>query len=333
MDRSTPRWSPRTPARRAFATTLARYAVAALAGAAVPALAIDPIKLVVPYPAGGVTDQAARVLAERMAQILAQPIIIENRPGAGSRIGTMAVAQAAPDGNTLLFTNISFSTLPLADRLVKYDPLKSFAPVGLAAVYGATVVVQPSVPAKNLQELVAYAKKNPGKLSYGSAGMGSGAHFVGEYFKALTGTYVVHVPYRSTVGALSDVAGGQVDIAFDASAKGLIDAGKVRPLAIVGGQRDPRLPDVPTAAEAGIRGLDFNAWQGMLAPPATPKPVLEKLNRAMAAALQEPATRKRYQDLGLVPVGGAPDRLTQQLRSDATLYRKVIEQARLKFDE
>jgi tripartite-type tricarboxylate transporter receptor subunit TctC len=294
---------------------------------------VHALKFVVPYAAGGVTDQAARVLAERMSQLLGQPVIVENRPGGGSRIGAMAVAQAPADGATLLFTNLSLSTLPLVDPAVRYDPVKSFAPIGLGAVYGAAIVVTPAVPATTLKELVAYAKTNPGKLSYGSAGMGSGAHFVGEYFKWLTGTYVVHIPYRSTSAALTDVAGGQVDMTFDATAKPLVDAGKVKALAIVGAQRDPRMPDVPTAEEAGVKGLDFNAWLGLLAPAATPPAVIERLNKAMNAALQDPAVRKRYQDMGLIPRVGAPERLTRQLRDDAALYRRVIERAKLRFDQ
>lgn len=318
--------------RRAAARLLVIGAMLACGASIAGAQAIQPIKMVVPYAAGGVTDQAARVLAERMSQILGQPMLVENRPGAGSRLGPQAVAQGPADGSQLLFTNISFSTLPLADKSVRYDPLKSFAPVGLAAVYGAILVVKPTLQARNLQELVDLARKNPGKLSYGSAGMGSGAHFVGEYFKSLTGSHVVHIPYRSTSAALNDVAGGLLDWTIDATAKPLIDAGKVRPLAVIGAQRDPRLPDVPTAAEAGLNGLDFNAWVGLLAPVDTPAPVLERLNKAMATALEDPAVRQRYLEMGLVPRGGPAERLTEQLRDDATRYRKVIEKAKIKFD-
>lgn len=322
-----------SPSRRLLARGLAALACTAALACGAHAQFAAAIKVVVPYAAGGVTDQAARVVLERMAQALGQPMIVDNRPGAGSRLGAQLVAQGPADGSQLLFTNLSLSTLPLVEPGVRFDPLKSFAPVGLAAVYGATLVVKPSVPAANLQELVAYARKNPGKLSYGSAGMGSGAHFVGEYFKALTGTYIVHVPYRSTAAALTDVASGQVDMTFDATAKPLIDAGKVRPIAIVGAQRDPRLPNVPTAAEAGVRGLDFNAWLGLLAPAGTPAATVERLNKAMNAALQDPGVRQRLQDMGLVPRGGGPERLTQQLRDDAVLYRRIIEQAKLKFDQ
>lgn len=293
----------------------------------------QPLKIVVPYVAGGVTDQAARVLAERMAVLLGKPVIVENRPGAGSRLGTLAVAQAPADGAVLLFSNISFSTLALVDKTAPFDPQTSFTPVGLAAVYGAAVVVKASLPVSTLQELTAYARQRPGQLSYGSAGVGSGAHFVGEYYKALTGTFIVHVPYRSTSAALNEVAGGQLDLTFDATAKPLVDAGKVKALAIVGNQRDPRMPNVPTAAEAGVKGLDFNAWLGLLAPAGTPVAVVEQLNRTMNAALQDDSVRKRYAGMGLVVRGGAPDELSRQLREDAVLYRRVIAEARMKLTQ
>lgn len=305
---------------------------AGLGGAAAQGQHVTTLKLVVPYPAGGVTDQAARLVAERLSKVLGQTMIVENRPGAGSRLGTMAVAQAPADGSTLLFTNLSYSTLPLVDPTVRLDPQKTLAPVSLAAIYGAALVVKADLPVRDLRELVAYARSRPGKLSYGSSGMGSGAHFVGEYFKSLTGTFIVHVPYRSTVGALTDVAGGQVDMTVDATAKPFVDSGKVKALAIIGSQRDPRMPDVPTAAQAGVRGLDFNAWLGLLAPAATPPATIERLNHAMNTALQDPALRKQFEAMGLLPQAGGPERLAQQLRDDAALYRRMIQDARLKFD-
>jgi tripartite-type tricarboxylate transporter receptor subunit TctC len=290
------------------------------------------LKLVVPYPPGGITDVAARAIAERLGLALGQTVIVENRSGAGSRLGTQAVAQAAADGQTLLFTNLSLSTLPLVDRTVRFDPITGFAPVGLAAVYGAALVVNTSVPANSLSELVVQLKRHPGQFSYGSAGIGSGSHFVGEAFKTLTGSFVVHIPYRSTGAALNDVAGGQIQIAFDANAKPLVDAGKVKALAIVGAQRDPRFPLVPTAAEAGVKGLDFNAWLGLLAPAGTPLATVARLNQALNTVLQDPALRRQFETLGLIPRGGPPDRLTQQLRDDAVRYRRLIQDAKLSFD-
>jgi tripartite-type tricarboxylate transporter receptor subunit TctC len=309
-----------------------RWGAALWLGLGLAAAQAGVVKLVVPYPPGGVTDQAARLLAQRMAPLLGDTLVVDNRPGAGSRLGSIAVAQAPRDGATLLFTNLSLSTLPLVDPAVKLDPQTSFAPVGLVAVYGAAVVVRPTLGVTTLGELVALARRQPGRLSYGSAGNGSGSHFVGEAFKQLTGSRIVHIPYRSTGAALNDVAGGQVDLAFDASAKPMVDAGRVRALAIVGAQRDPRLPGVPTAAEAGVAGLDFNAWLGLLAPAGTPPALIDRLNQALNAALQDPALRQQAEALGLTLRGGAPERLTQQLRDDAARYRQVIRAGKLTFD-
>lgn len=160
----------------------------------------------------------------------------------------------------------------------------------------------------------------------------SGSHFAGEYYKHLTQTHAVHIPYRSTAAALTDVAGGVLQMGIDATAKPFIDSGKVKALAIIGAQRDPRLPNVPTAAEAGVKGLDFNAWLGLLAPASTPAPVVDRLNKAMNTALQDPGVRRQFENLGLLVRTGGPERLTQQLREDATLYRKIIKDAQLKFD-
>ena len=231
-----------------------RLLVAALCAAAGAAHAQpNVIKMVVPFPAGGVTDQAARIVAEQMAQRLGQPVIVDNRPGAGGRLGIDAVVKAPADGNTLLFTNTSYSIYPVVNPKAGFDPARSLAPISLSASYGLQIVTSTRVPADTLPQFIAYARKNPGKLSYGSAGVGSGAHFAGEFFKSLTGTYLVHIPYRSTAGALNDVAGGQLDLAFDGSAKPLVDAGKVKLLAVTGDKRDPRFPTTPTATEAGLK--------------------------------------------------------------------------------
>jgi len=291
------------------------------------------LKFVVPYPAGGVTDVAARILADEMSRSLGQTVIVENRPGGGGRIATAAVAQATKDGLTLLFTNIGFSTLPLVEKNVGFNALTSFVPVGLAAEYGAVLVVRQGLAVNSLGELVTLARQQPGKLNYGSAGVGSAAHFVGEYLKSLTGTFMVHIPYRSTSAALNDVAGGLLDLTVDANAKPLIDAGKVKAIAVVASQRDPRMPNVPTAAEAGVKGLEFNAWLGLMAPAGTDPGQVEKLNQAMNTALKADPLQKRYVELGLLLRGGAPTRLSEQLRKDAAFYGKVIKEARLKFDE
>jgi tripartite-type tricarboxylate transporter receptor subunit TctC len=290
------------------------------------------IKLVVPFPAGGVTDQAARILADKMSQQLGQTMIVENRPGAGSRLGVDAVVKAPADGATLLFTNSSYSILPVVDPKVPFDPIRALAPVSMSATYALQIVTSNKIPVNSLAEFITYAKKSPGKLSYGSAGVGSGTHFAGEYFKALTGTFLVHIPYKSTNGALNDVAGGQLDLVFDAAAKPLVDAGRVKLLAVTSEKRDPRFPSTPTAVEAGVKGFVQQSWVGLLAPAATPAATLERLNKAAAAAVADPGVQKRFGELGLQAQGGPPSRLAGMIGDELTLYRKIAVDAKLQFE-
>jgi tripartite-type tricarboxylate transporter receptor subunit TctC len=242
------------------------------------------------------------------------------------------VAKSVPDGNTLLFTNSSLSILPVIDPKAAIDPLKLLAPVSMSATYGLGILIGAQSPANTLQEFIQLARKNPGKFSYGSSGPGSGAHFAGEYFKALTGTFIVHVPYKSTAAALTDVAGGVLDLAFDAAARPLVEAGKVKLLAVTDDKRDPRFPNVPTAAEGGLKGFVLSSWVGLLAPAATPAPVLDRLNQAAAAALADPSVRKRFADMGLVPQGGVPAKLRDAMAAEGVLYRKIAADAKLQFE-
>ena len=290
------------------------------------------LRLVVPFPAGGVTDLAARALAERLGPALGQTVVVENRPGGGSRIGTDAVMKAVPDGQTLLFTNPSYAILPIVDPAVKYDADRSLLPVGMLASYGLSLVVANALPVKTLPELVAYARSHPGKLSYGSSGPGSGTHFLGEYFKSLTGTFIVHIPYRSTAGALNDVAGGTLDMTFDATAKTYAEAGKVRMLAVTGAHRDPRMPGVPTAVEAGLKDFVIVSWVGLLAPVGTPPATVARLNAALNEALAAPALRQRLQEMGLTPEAGDSQRMLRQIREDVRLHRQIAERAGLRFE-
>lgn len=296
------------------------------------ARAAEVLRVIVPYAAGGITDIGARVICEQLSPVLGQPVIVENRPGGGTRIGTSAAFAAKPDGSTLLLTNIAYSILPLVDPSVKYDAATAAAPVGIASTYPIALVVNAALPVKTLREFIDYARKNPGKLSYGSAGPGSGAHLGGELFKSLTGTYLVHIPYRSTASALSDVAAGRIDLTFDATAIELAKTGQVRILAVSGTERDPRMPDVPTVAQAGLKGMETASWLGIFAPLGTPPGVIERLNRALNVAVQNEALKARFRDLGMVPRSGAPSLLTDQVRHDTQLYRRVINEAKLKFE-
>ena len=294
--------------------------------------AAEVLRVVVPYAAGGITDIGARVICEQLGQVLGRSVIVENRPGGGTRIGTSAVLAAKPDGNTLLLTNIAYGILPLVDSSVKYDAATAAAPVGVASVYPIALVVSSELPVKTLQQFIDYARKNPGKLAYGSAGPGSGAHLGGELFQSLTGTQLVHVPYRSTSSALTEVASGRVDLTFDATAIELAKIGKVRILAVSGTERDPRIPEVPTVAEAGLKGMETASWLGLFAPLGTPQAVIERLNKALNVAVQNDGLKARFRDLGMVPRSGPPSLLTDQVRHDTQLYQRVIHDAKLKFE-
>lgn len=291
------------------------------------------IKVIVPYAAGGISDQVARSVVERMSKTLAQTMIIENRPGAGSRIGSDAVMRAAPDGLTLLFTNPSYTFLPLTDPTVKYDAGKALSPVASVGKYGLMVAASSKLPVNTLAEFIAHLKANPGKLSYGSSGMGSGAHFAGEYFQTLTGTKMVHVPYKSTSAAIIDVAGGVLDLTFDATAKAYADAGKVKILAVTSDHRDPRLPNVPTASESGMKDFVLTSWLGLFAPVGTPAALIDKYNKAVNAALQEPSFIKQLEDLGITAVGGQPSVLANFVQQDMVLYPRIAAESKLTFKE
>lgn len=291
------------------------------------------IKVVVPFPAGGVTDQAARVVSDKVATLLGQTVVVDNRPGAGGRIGVDAVVKAAPDGNTWLFTNTSYSILPVTDAKAGYDPQRSLAPVNLVATYGLQVVTGQGVPANTLGEFIAHARKQPGRFSYGSAGMGSGSHFAGEYFKSLTKTHLVHIPYKSTTGALTDVAGGQLELAFDASAAPLIASGRVKLLAVTSAQRDARFPNTPTAQEAGLRDFVLQSWVGYLAPVGLPSLAMERFSRAVAEALKDPSVAKRLVDMGLQIQGQGATAFGEAIAGDMQLYRRIAQDANLRFDQ
>lgn len=316
-------------AARLIAALVVTAVVHTVAGAQAP----KPVRIVVPFPAGGVTDLAARAVAERMAHALAQPVIVENRPGGGSRIGSGTVMRATPDGATLLFTNSSYAILPITDEEASYNPTTALAPVALVGSYSLSVVVSTRLPVHTLAEFIAHARKNPGQLNYGSAGKGSGAHFAGEFFQRLTGTQMVHVPYKSTSAALIDVASGVLDLSFDATAKPYADAGKVKIIAVTGSHRDPRLPKVPTASEGGLQDFVLGSWLGLFAPVGTPAQVMERLNQAVHAALADPALARQMADLGITPGTGSASALASSLQQDGVLYRRIASEARLKFKD
>ena len=252
------------------------------------------VKLVVPYAPGGSADIVARLIADEWGKALGKSVFIENKAGAGGNLGVDAVAKSPADGYTVGLQTVSLAINPSITPKMPYDTLKDLAPIGMVAASQHVLVVTNQLPAKDLKQLLALAKAQPGKLTYGSAGGGSTFHMSAELFKAMAGLAIVHIPYRGGGPALTDTIAGQVDMSFPvlSAAQGHVQAGKVRALGVTGSRRSPLLPNVPTLAEAGVPGYAFETWFMVFAPAATPKPVIDKLNTALAAALQSAAMKK-----------------------------------------
>jgi tripartite-type tricarboxylate transporter receptor subunit TctC len=291
-----------------------------------------PIRVIVPYAAGGFADISSRLVTEAISRSLGQAMIVENRPGGGGRIGAEAIARAAADGYQLLYTTSGTHTyMAVTEKSLSYDPLKDFTPIAQIGVFGLLMVVHPSIPARNVAEFIEYAKRNPGKINYGSSGPGSGVHFAGELFNSMAHLNMVHVPYKGSGPALQDVIAGNCHVTFDGAAKPFVDAGKVRFLGTTSARRDPRYPDFPTIAEGGLTGYDLTYWLGMFGPAALPAEVQAKLNAAVDTALADATVRKRLAEMGVVPVGGAPDVLPRQIRAETEYLRKITASANLQF--
>lgn len=301
----------------------------ATAGAAAQTYPAKPIRAVVPYAAGGFSDAVGRVMGERLARELGQPILIESRPGGGGRIGAELVARAAPDGYTLLFTtNGTHTFMAVTEENLSYDPIRDFTPISLVGTYGLLMVVHPELPARTLPEFIEFAKRNPTKLNYGTSGLGSGIHFAGELLKTMAGIQMTHVPYRGSGPALQDTVAGIVQVTFDGAAKGMVDAGKVRLLGTTMSRRDPRFPQTPTMGEA-LPGYDLTYWVAVYAPPGLPVPLQQRLNTAFNTMLADPAVKTRLADMGVITVGGSPDVLVSTTRTDIDLLRKIVADTKL----
>jgi tripartite-type tricarboxylate transporter receptor subunit TctC len=291
-----------------------------------------PVRVTVPYAAGGFSDISSRIITEAMSRALGQPMIVEPRPGGGGRIGAEAIARAPADGYQLLYTtNGTHTYMAITEKSLSYDPVKDFTPIAQIGVYGLLMAVHPSIPARNIAEFIEYAKRNPGKINYGSSGPGSGIHFAGELFNFMAGIDMVHVPYKGSGPALQDVIAGNCHVTFDGAAKPFIDSGKVRFFGTTSARRDPRFPDFPTIAEGGLPGYDLTYWLGMFGPAGLPAGIQEKLNAAVNAALADETIRRRLAEMGVVPVGGAPDVLPRQIRVETENLRKIAADAKLQF--
>jgi len=292
-----------------------------------------PIKLVVPFPAGGATDTTSRLVAQRMQQALGQTVIIENQGGAGGSIGARQVANAAPDGYTLLMGSIgTFGTQPLLYKL-DYDPHKAFTPVATTVTDKIIMVVRSTLQVKTVQELVQLAKANPGKLNYGNA-IGIGPQLVAELFKIKAGVNIVHIPYRGGAPMISDLLAGQIDMTINGKSVLLphIQAGKLRALAVTGPQRWPDLPDVPTLVEAGYLDAPYDALFGVVAPKGTPAPIIDKLNAVINEGLRSPDMRASFAKLGIEPTITTPEEFAALLAHEVPKWADVVRTTGVKVD-
>jgi tripartite-type tricarboxylate transporter receptor subunit TctC len=289
-----------------------------------------PIRLVVPFPPGGSADILGRALAQRLGEGLGQSVVVENRPGAGTAIAAELVAKAAPDGYTVMLGTVSSHAInPALNPKLPFDPLRDFTPVAPVASIPFALLVHPSVPARTLPEFIGYARSKPGKLDYSSAGSGTSNHLAGELFEAMTGTYMVHIPYRGSAPALQDLIAGRVSVMFDLvlTAAPHVRSGAVRGLAVTGAKRSAALPDLPTIAESGLPGYEVSAWFGVFGPAGLPRPVVDRLNAEIARALAAPDLQQRLASQGAETLAGSPDQFAAYLKAEIVKWGKVVRDA------
>ena len=295
----------------------------------------QPIKLIVPFTPGGTTDILARTVGQKLGEALKQPVIVENKPGAGGNIGADAVAKAKPDGYTLVMGTIGTQAINASlYAKMPYDAARDFAPITLVAIVPNMLVVHPSVAAKSVAELVQLAKSKPGELNFASSSTGGSPHLSGEMFKQMTGANIVHVPYKGSAPAVTDLLGGQVSMMFDNMPSVLphVKAGKLRALGVTSARRSPAAPDIPTIAESGVPGYEVDSWFGILAPAGTPKEIVAKLNAEIVKILQRPEVRERLAEQGAVPVGDTPDQFAEHIRRETAKWARVVKASGAKVD-
>jgi len=293
-----------------------------------------PITILAGAPPGGGTDIMARTVGDKFPEVLKQPAIVDNRPGASNTIAAQLAANAPPDGYTLLLGNVSSHAIAPNLLKLRFDPIKDFVPIALVATVPNVLVVNPNVPAKTVKELVAMAKAKPGQLRCASSGIGSTQHMICEAFKLATGTQIDHVPYKGSAQAATDLLGGQVEMNFDTlpSAIGYIRAGKVRPLAVTSAKRSTQLPQVPTFSEAGVPSLEMTTWYALYAPAKTPKAIVAKLEEAVAAILKMPDVQKRLESVGSEAAAMTPEQFNDFARAEYQRYAKLIKEANIKAE-
>ena len=315
-------------ARRTLLTSLAMATAGALPlAAAAQDYPTKPVTIVVPFSAGGTTDILARIVGQGLTTELGQSFVVDNRAGAGGNIGASLAAKAPADGYTLFMGTVGTHAINQAlYKKMPFDPVKDFAPLSRVATVPNLLVAHPSQPYKTVKELIAYAKANPGKVTYGSPGSGASPHVSGDLFKSMTGTDLLHVPYKGSAPAMTDLLGGQISIMFDnmPSAIQHVRSGKLRPIAVTTAKRSPELPDVPTIAEAGVPGYEAMSWFGMFAPAATPQPLLDKLNAALVKVLNQPDVKKKIAEQGGDVVAETPAQFAAFIKSETAKWGKVV---------
>lgn len=306
--------------------------VMAQAGAAFPS---KPVKIIVPYTPGGTNDVLARLVAQKLQESWTQPVVVENKPGAAGNLGAAEVAKAPPDGHMLLLTNINITSMnpALSDRM-PFNPAKDFAPVTLLGTSALVLVVNPKVPAQNVRELMALLKQRPGGMSYASSGNGSPQHMSAEMFKAMTGTSIVHIPYRGAAPAISDVVGGQVEMTVGVVNQLLphIRAGRVRALAVTSQKRLSNLPEVPTMSEAGVPGYESEIWLGLAAPAGTPPAIVDQINQEVRRVLAGPDVATRLAGQGIEVLVSTPEQMRQRAADDLKRWSAIIKTAGIRAE-
>jgi len=323
----------KTGLRTFLACLLAAQAMLVAAQPAQQAYPNKPIRILVGVPPGGSTDSLTRLFADWLQQSLGQPTIVENRPGVNSAVAADAAARSAPDGYTLLVTTEAFITVPLLTKAT-FDPFKNFTPIGTVGVNRFVMAVHPSTPVNTVQELVAYAKARPGQMNYGSSGNGGSSHLGIENFKRLTGTHIVHIPYKGAGPALTDAIGGQYALSMwtPLAIAPHVSTGKLKPLALTGPKRLSFLPGVPTFAEAGLPAFDHRSWLAVFAPAGTPKHIVDQLNVEIQKMLSSPKVKETFEKQGVEPFVSTPEQLTIFMRTEMAETEKLVKAANIKMD-
>jgi tripartite-type tricarboxylate transporter receptor subunit TctC len=312
-------------------------AVSALAMAGIHGLALAqsypsrPIKIVVPSPPGGSTDQLARLVGQKLSEAWGQPVVVDNKPGAGLTLGADFVAKSPADGYTLLMGAVHHSIAPAVYKKLPYDFAKDLAPITVIAVVPNVLIAAASLPAQTTREVIALAKASPGKLSYGSTGAGTAHHLIGEQFNDMAGTDITHIPYKGSSPALVDLMGGQITFMFDTVASCLphIKSGKLKAIAVATATRSSALPDIPTLSESGLAGFDIATWFGLLAPAGTPKEVISRLHTEVVRILSNSDVKKQLAGMGAEPIGNTPEEMKVQIAGELSKFSKLAQKAKL----